>query len=189
MAVISIKNKTKSGSLLVGNAPFIPNDFESIATVVVGSSGTSSLTFSNIPSTYQHLQIRGMSIGTSGSQDVLLYFNGVNSSSNYSWHELRGGASNGANAGVNTAYMYLASNSTDPTYPTASIVDILDYTNTNKNKTIRVLEGKDSNGSGTVSLFSGQYFSTNAITSITIYTPGAYPLNQYSSFALYGIKG
>jgi len=185
MPILGIWASQISGKL------FAPSGaYDSIATTTVGAGGASSITFSSIPSTYTHLQIRGMSVGTVGSQDVLIYFNGVNTSNNYSWHELRGnGSSAAANAGTNTAAMYVASNSTDPTYPTASVVDILDYTNTNKNKTIRVLEGRDINGNGTISLFSGQYLSTSAVTSITIYTPGAYAFNQYSSFALYGIKG
>jgi hypothetical protein len=185
---------TRYTDMLAGNATFVPwapaGAYESIATTTVGAGGTASITFSSIPQTYTHLQIRGMSVGTAGSQDVLMYVNGVNTSNNYSWHELRGnGSAASAGNGTNTAAMYVASNSTDPTYPTASVVDILDYTNTSKNKTIRVLEGRDTNGGGSISLFSGQYLSTSAITSITIYTPGAYALNQYSQFALYGIRG
>jgi hypothetical protein len=188
------KSLTRYYDMLAGNPAVVPwapaGAYESIATAIVPSAGTASITFGGIPQTYTHLQIRGMSVGTAGSQDVLMYVNGVNTSSNYSWHELRGnGSTVTSNNGPNTAFMYLASNSTDPTYPTASVVDILDYTNTSKNKTIRVLEGRDTNGGGTISLFSGQYLSTSAITSITIYTPGAYAFNQYSQFALYGIRG
>ena len=35
-------------------------DFESIATVTVGSGGASSIEFTSIPGTYQHLQVRGL---------------------------------------------------------------------------------------------------------------------------------
>ena len=72
---------------------------------------------------------------------------------------------------------------------TAPIVDVLDYANTNKFKTIRNLEGFDVNGSGgLVALTSGLYRSTSAITSIKL-TPNAGNYAQYSHFALYGIKG
>jgi hypothetical protein len=33
-------------------------DFDSIATTTVGAGGASTITFSSIPSTYRHLQIR-----------------------------------------------------------------------------------------------------------------------------------
>jgi hypothetical protein len=81
----------------------------------------------------------------------------------------------------------------DTTYYSASIIDILDYANTNKYKTYRALTGIDKNGSGSIQLTSGVWRNTTAITSITI-TPqsNTSPTNQfqqYSQFALYGIKG
>jgi hypothetical protein len=70
------------------------------------------------------------------------------------------------------------------------VIDILDYANTNKYKTIRYLSGYDANGSGRVGLGSGSWRSTSAVTSITLQGL-EYSSNykQYSSFALYGIKG
>jgi hypothetical protein len=72
----------------------------------------------------------------------------------------------------------------------ASIVDILDYANTSKYKTIRVLAGADvNNQTGTTfGLSSGSWRSTSAVTSITIGTSG-FNFAQYTQFALYGIKG
>jgi hypothetical protein len=70
------------------------------------------------------------------------------------------------------------------------IIDILDYANNNKNKTVRYLGGYDANGSGRMVFGSGLWLNTAAITSITLegleYTSN---YNQYSSFALYGIVG
>jgi hypothetical protein len=73
------------------------------------------------------------------------------------------------------------------------IVDIQDYESTTKYKTTRTLNGTDINGtiagsSGFVFVSSGLWMSTAAISSITI-TPDGNNFNQYSSFALYGIKG
>jgi hypothetical protein len=64
----------------------------------------------------------------------------------------------------------------------------LDYTNTNKNKTARSLWGYDANGSGYVGLYSGLWRNTSAINRID-YVPASGTFPQYSSFALYGIKG
>jgi hypothetical protein len=85
-------------------------------------------------------------------------------------------------------YFGLAPNATSTAYG-AFIVDILDYTNTNKNRTIRSLNGFDANGSGQVQLVSTLFTSASAITSITIFTYASGNIEQYSSFALYGIKG
>jgi hypothetical protein len=74
-----------------------------------------------------------------------------------------------------------------------SIVDILDYANTNKYKTVRVLSGVDFNGTlagygGYVGPLSGNWRNTSAITSIKINAQTG-NFTQYSQFALYGIKG
>ena len=58
MTVLSLSTKQKYGTLLAGNAYYNPYFYDSIATVVVGSGGASSITFSSVPSTYKHLQIR-----------------------------------------------------------------------------------------------------------------------------------
>ena len=69
------------------------------------------------------------------------------------------------------------------------VIDILDYANGNKYKTIRTIGGYDINGGGQEGLFSNLWKNTNAITDITIKVVGGSNFAQYSSFALYGIKG
>jgi hypothetical protein len=68
------------------------------------------------------------------------------------------------------------------------VIDILDYANTNKYKTTRLINGRDQNGSGFIWFNSGLWQNTNAITSLT-FTAQNGNYAQYSSFALYGIKG
>jgi hypothetical protein len=70
----------------------------------------------------------------------------------------------------------------------ASVVDVLDYASTSKNKVIRALSGGDANGSGLIVLYSGSRNLTDAITSITIFPTGAGDFREHSSFALYGVK-
>jgi hypothetical protein len=70
----------------------------------------------------------------------------------------------------------------------AFVTDLLNYTSTSINKTIRTLAGGDNNGAGRVGLWSGFINSTSAITSLAI-TPTASNFPQYSKIALYGIKG
>jgi hypothetical protein len=168
-------------------------DFESIATVSVGSGGAADVEFTSIPATYTHLQIRVLARGTNASASIYqkIQFNS-DTSSIYADHYLLGdGASASAGASINAAFIGVGS--TTGASATASIfgtiiVDVLDYANTNKFKTIRNLEGFDVNGSGGfVMLTSGLYRSTSAITSIKL-TPNAGNYAQYSSFALYGCK-
>jgi hypothetical protein len=195
MAVISIKNKTKSGSLLVGNAPFIPSDYESIATVTVGGGGAANVEFTSIPSTYQHLQVRIMSRdnrATLVTNNLFMYING-DTTTNYSYHLLgANGSSAFSDNGVTTDLMIAgtsASTGASSSVMGISVLDILDYKDTNKNKTTRVLTGLDDNSSGVMRFWSGNWRSTAAITSLKFYASTSANLSQYSSFALYGIKG
>jgi hypothetical protein len=181
------------GSLSSGVVAAV-GDYESIATVTVGSGGATDVTFSSIPATYTHLQIRGIGRGTDASKDVNIYFqfNG-DTATNYSAHGLYGtgavaSAFGSANSSDPIAFRTSSGNSTSGTFG-VGVMDILDYANTNKFKTIRSLTGHDENGTdGMVWLFSANWRSTSAITSIKLYGTG-YNLAQFSQFALYGIKG
>jgi hypothetical protein len=168
--------------------------FESIAT----ASGTgSSVTFSAIPSTYKSLQIRTLykDSSTNSAQEapLYIYFNGDTSGS-YAYHYLRGNGSTATATGVtSTTWMRVDGAgvvSTTGAYGT-SIIDIIDYASTSKNKTIRALAGGDGNVAQTnymVSLSSGVWMNTAAVTSITVYAGNA-GFASGSVISLYGIKG
>ena len=157
--------------------------------VQVGSGGSSTIEFTSIPSTYKHLQIRGIGRTTSGnSVDFRIRMNS-DTGSNYARHSIRGeGTAVSAEGNASQVYMWL-----DRAIPGAAdifggvIVDILDYANTNKYKTMRGLAGNDRNGAGVIALSSGLWMSTSAITSLTI-TLETGNFTQYSSIALYGCK-
>ena len=173
--------------------PVQPTAFESIATATgTGSSGT--ITFSSIPSTYQHLQIRILGRTSSTSRAGLIRFNS-DTGSNYAYHELTGngstaGASGGASATEFTG-VWVASSSEATNVHGVSIIDIHDYASTTKNKTTRAFSGMNNNGTATterIYLFSGLWINTNAINSISI-VAGSGNWTTSSTFALYGIKG
>ena len=165
------------------------NSYESIATVTVGSGGQSSISFSSIPSTYKHLQIRGMGatvVGTSGNSNVYFYANGDTTAGNYYSHYLYGtGASAGATSAASSVVSFQSSNNI--TNPGSVVMDILDYTNTSKNKVTRALSGVDYNGGGVIALTSCLWNNTTAINSITL-TAQDGNWAQKTQFALYGIK-
>jgi len=169
--------------------------WDSIAATTLNST-TASITFSSIPQTYTHLQIRGISRcnrAVSFGNSMQVQFNGDTGSNYFQYHYLYGdGSATGAGAGNLTTQAYvgssLGSSALANTFST-TIIDILDYKNTNKYKVIRSLDGYDINGSGGIYLNSANWNSTSAITSIVIYPTVSFSFLQYSSYALYGIKG
>lgn len=160
--------------------------FESIATLTgVGD-------FTSIPQTYSHLQLRCV-----GRTNI----NGTSTNINF---RLNGDTGNT----LVSHYIYTDGSSVTPGYGAAdnqilgvrvpgtsgtnnigcAIIDILDYTNTNKYKTIRLLTGHNNNGSGYWFLESALWMSTSAVSSINLIVNGGNVAGS-CSFALYGIKG
>ncbi len=169
--------------------------YESIATVTVGSGGSSAITFSSIPSTYQHLQVRMLFRDTRAvvGDYASLQFNS-DTGSNYALHLLSGSGASAAAGGYSSQTSIdisrVAGSSATASVFGAAILDILDYANTNKYTTTRSLGGVDNNGSGEIVLNSGLWMNTAAVSTITIKAQaGSANFSQYSSFALYGIKG
>jgi hypothetical protein len=170
------------------------NGMTALATVNVGSGGLSTIQFNSIPSGYNHLQIRAISRGTNAAANdaSIMQFNGDTGSNYYTYHQIFGdgssAAANSGGTGSSIAYIFGSAGSALANSFAGSILDILDYSNTNKNKTVRNLEGFDVNGSGGYIVFrSGLWINTAAISSITL-TPQASSFAQYSSFTLYGVK-
>lgn len=166
-----------------------PASYFPIATTTLASA-TASITFSSIPSTYTHLQVRCFGRTTSGNNSdyIGLTLNGA--STGYTQHQLVGNGttvSTGANNGLSSIPLQRFPGIGSSIMGTM-IVDILDYSNTNKFKTVREIGGFDTNSDGYIALVSGSINTTSAITSMT-FTPAAGNFIQYSSFSLYGIKG
>jgi hypothetical protein len=171
--------------------PVTPSSFESIATATgTGSSGT--ITFSSIPSTYSSLQIRIYGRTVASSDNMAIRLNG-DTGTNYTWHELRG---DGINVAVNgltgQTYGRCGYAINDTSNGGVSIIDIIDYSSSTKNKTIRSFAGDDTNGGATnsiIRLTSNLWLSTSAVTSLSIITTGGNSFATNATFALYGIRG
>ena len=172
--------------------------YDSIATVTVGAGGSSSITFSSIPSSYKHLQIRGIARDNRSAtwiDTMWLSFNSDTTGTNYYSHGLYGNgtsATAGADAGA-TGYgmaIALAGASSVAGSFAPFVIDILDYSATTKNKTVRSLHGLEDNTNGTARLRSGLWMnSSSAVSSITLLGGDVgVSFQQYSSFALYGVK-
>ena len=160
-----------------------------IASTTLGSAG--SISFSLIPQTFTHLQARLFvrEASTSGSSGVTWWWNSQPSGI-AAYHLVQGDGSSATSTSAVSA-SNLICNGIPGTSATSGIyscfiIDILDYTNTSKNKTAKIMGGYDANGSGVVSLQSGLIQSTSAVSSL-------YFQSYYSNLAagsridLYGI--
>jgi len=199
MAISSMKTGLISRKLLVGNPFFVPTNFESIATAVgTGSSGL--ITFSSIPSTYKHLQIRilckSTSTGSPATQ-MLMTFNN-DSGGNYTYHRLQGnGASlsafgtTGITGVIIDGVVVRSPGYIDNNICGTAIIDIHNYASTTQNKTVKAFSGADRNSTAEdlrIALNSSVWLNTSAISTITLDVNGGnYATN--SKIALYGIKG
>lgn len=165
----------------------------------VATADNQEQSFVSIPQTFNHLQLRAFvkSPAVTGARSTnvdwtYMRFNGDTNNANYASHSLEGDGATATSAsdatGVVTAFKsgVMPSSTSASTFFGSLIVDIYDYTSTNKNKTFRALSGCDMNGSGIVSLRSGLWISTAAVTSIYL---GGWSAGYKagSRFDLYGI--
>jgi len=187
MPILGIMASQISGKLWAPDGAY-----DSLATVTVPATAVASITFAGIPNTYKHFQVRCIARSDSGSPTSLSFtFNGDTNNANYfSRHLVYGDGATAA--GINNPTLTgitggsVATNTTSLVAP--NIIDVLDYSSTTKNKTLRILGGYDANGSGAIGLGSGLWLNTSAITSITITAFGGPNFTQYSQFSLYGVR-
>jgi hypothetical protein len=166
--------------------------YDALATVIVPSGGLASITFAGIPSGYKDLQIRAIAKNTLSNAFTANFYMRFNndSATTYNNHALYGNS---------TAAVTNIPSGTNPVFAiwglsgssqfAAHIIDILDYSKTDKFKTVKTLMGTDTNGTGYIGLESGTWRSTNAINSIFFSMgDGTQTIAQFSHFALYGVK-
>jgi hypothetical protein len=179
-------------------APALPNSYEAIATLS-GTGSATIITFSSIPSTYKHLQIRGVNVTDYNSTDygnAGIRFNG-DSGLNYTTHAMRGywDGGTGNKQGLNytlgslnygmISVAYLNTNN-DVVFPT--IVDILNYANTNNRKVAKAWSGSTySTDKGILQTGSTFWDSDSAINSISLLCANG-SWTSKTKFTLYGIK-
>jgi hypothetical protein len=183
--------------MLAGNTAYSPSAFVSIATVTA-AGGESTLSFTSIPQTYKHLQIRGLgkSLSPYGISGDIIRFNS-DSGANYTKHYFYGNGSSVGSTGSASqtsaqtdGYSVGTSGSTYTNYYGAIILDIIDYSSTTKYKTLRSQAGFDVNTlafTGDVYIMSNLWLNTAAITSITMSDSSGLLYGAGATFALYGI--
>jgi hypothetical protein len=178
-----------------GGAAASTSSYESIASAT-GTGTSATITFSSIPGTYKHLQLRVLGRSTeagAGKSNLIIKLNNDSTTANYRTHELTGDGSS-ASATTTTGSAGLRFNDTlsragnTAGLMATQIIDIQDYTAT-MNRTVRMISGIDVNGAGgVIGLYSGLYLSTTALTQIDYTCPDG-NLATTTVVALYGIKG
>ena len=180
------QNPGGTGAASAASNSVTPYDgYESIATIY--PSGSSSVTFSSIPSTFKHLQVRVYWLNSTNSNNWFR-LNG-DTGANYAGHELGGdGSSAYTSAYSSNSEGILVGYASTSTSPGVAVVDILDYADTNKFKTTRTLSGQDRNGSGLIAFRSSLWRSTSAVNSLSFYAQAG-TFTAGSVIELFGIRG
>jgi hypothetical protein len=152
--------------------------YEPISTTTLSSSNTSH-TFSSIPSTYTDLIIVISNQATSGGVNPFIQYNG-DTGANYSDTRLYAYGT-GSGGAYDSSFLLGDSTTSQNTF----IVHIMNYANTTTFKTA-ISRGSVSDSSLTIS--TGLWRSTAAITSVKINQGGGVSFASGSTFTLYGIK-
>lgn len=178
--------------------------FEALMTTYLESDVT-SVTFSSIPSTYRHLQLRASPRDTTTGQYGVLFFtfnNDTGSDYSHAFIYVYGPTAkcgNEVNLTKAKAYGITAYSSGTTIHPTeaygAAVINILDYSDTNKKTTFSYDAGTIDSNTGGVPFFCAFGCSTYhdsgeaAISSIKIaQATGGHYMVRGSVFTLYGIK-
>lgn len=169
--------------------------FDLLATTVL-TANTNPVTFNNLDtySDYKHLQIRATlrNSSTSTSNRDMTFTVNNSTSSIYSAHTLNGqgaSATSLSSTSSTSAYIidaYAGGGSSSGSF-NGFIMDILDFSDTNKNTTFRIFTGGVISGEFDVSLISALWQSTNALTSISFNAVGAASAIG-CRYSIYGIK-
>ena len=160
----------------------MPVTYEPIATF--SPNGTTTVTFSSIPSTYTDLKLVATIVQGSAS-NVFVRFNG-DTGSNYSWTSIVGNGSTASSRLVtNNTNLTLTDSFNTNTTPTNQTMEIFSYAGS-VFKTALFSQEADLNGSGGVVRSVGLWRSTSSINSLTFYSGGNF--NAGTMITLYGIK-
>ena len=195
LSAASISTGAKRSKFWDQSSVILTGAYESIGTITLTSS-QAALEFTSIPQTYKHLQLRGLfrsDYGTGAGGYLELNGNASGTYRSHAFYMTGNGSVGSYGSGALSTGMYMGYD-TGVSSPADTfgiqIIDILDYTNTNKNRVVKIYSGKSTNNTGGGNqLTGGLYVSTTAITSLKFKFGGAAQWVAGTTVALYGIKG
>jgi hypothetical protein len=163
----------------------MPKTYEPIATNTVGTA-TTTVTFSSIPQTYTDIVVAS-SIQVSGNVNVFMTFNS-DTGANYSFTLLQGDGTSASSSRATSQNRIQLDSVAFPPFSGSSfapgLVHLNNYSNSTTYKTALI---RANNAAAGVSLFSGLWRNTAAITTVT-FVAGAVNFAVGTTFTLYGIK-
>lgn len=168
---------------------------EAIKTTYLENSSATSVAFSSIPATYEHLQLRISSHDLYDTTYDYLYIRlNSDSGSNYSSHSMEGYSGTGTTAGgsLNQSYAKLGSavgswSTVGVATYSANLIDILDYADSAKKTTMMCLGG-NSVGAQTIRPSCALWNSTNAVNRIEVYVIYTAAFQRGTEMTLYGLN-
>lgn len=169
----------------------MPNTYEVISSVTVGSGGAANINFSSIPATYTDLVLK-MSVRctTSSATRVYVRFNGASTDANFTTIRLYGESTSAGSDSISAGQPAWANGSgnTANTFNNAELY-IPNYSNSS-NKSFSADTAQETNAaSGAyLGLFAGLWSQTSAINQINLLMQDASNFVEYSTAVLYGIK-
>lgn len=154
-----------------------------LANITLTSSSSSSFSFTSISQAYRDLVLVASFRGDIGGQDIFLIVNGNTTDSSYT-KTLSEGAGGGSIANITSNPRRIAYYSTiNTTANNLVTMNAMDYSATNKNKTILIRNDRSDSATG---MIASTFNATTAITSLGILLSGG-SLVTGSTFALYGV--
>jgi hypothetical protein len=154
-----------------------------LANITLGSAAF-GVTFASIPATYRDLVIVVSGLGNTGNVKPVIRLNG-DSASNYSYQYIEGNGASATSASATATWMPdLGATIGTTTNPIIGNIQLFDYSQTNKHKTL--LQRSNASATGTNAAV-GRWANTAAVTSVFVFTPGVSSWAAGSTFALYGI--
>jgi hypothetical protein len=159
------------------------------------TSTASSVEFTGLGdySDYKHLQLRAVvrSDRVASVADFLVNLN-ADTGANYAFHTLGGNGSSVFSAAATSQSLMEIGFATGSTFTASAfgviVMDILDFSSTSKNTTLRSLTGLAGSDNNQVRLVSGLYNSTSAVTSLEFTSQASTNFISGSRFSLYGVK-
>lgn len=158
----------------------------SLATITL-TGADSEIVFSSIPATYRDLVIvcnfQNSGIGSASR----LRLNG-NTGANYSGVWMVGNGSSafsGSESGATSARIFGASVGPANTFSNVGIIQVMDYSATDKHKTVLTRYGSAATD---IQATASRYASNLAITSVTVFDVLGQTYSVGSTFSLYGIN-
>jgi hypothetical protein len=195
--VLSRNPSGNSASSAASNSvtPLTPfsSSMESIGTYALTSS-QATITFSSIPATFKHLQVRilGRTDVAGGYDNLQIYFNGDTSNA-YSRHQFTSdfGTPSSATADPDQPLFTgtIGGNTNNANVFGFAIIDIVDYSVSGKLKATKAFTGIDFGTNGYMTQHSGTWNNTAVITSVSLSKQSGTNFVAGSRFALYGLKG